>query len=525
MRDLKIPCDAIYFDIDYMDGFRVFTWDKERFPDPKGLVQKLKDMGFKTVVIIDPGIKIDDDYSVYKEAFEKGYFCKRADGPLMKGKVWPGECYFPDFTNPEVREWWAGLYKELIEDVGISGVWNDMNEPAIFEVDSKTFPMDVRHNYDGNFCSHRKAHNVYGMQMARATYTGVRQFSYKSRPFIITRSAYSGTQRYTATWTGDNVASWDHLGVANIQCQRMSVSGYSFVGSDIGGFTEHPSSELYIRWIQLAIFHPLCRTHSSGDHGNQEPWCFNDEATEIVRKYICLRYRLLDYIYSTFWQYVKNGTPMLRPISFTHSHEEHTLYRQDEFMFGDNMLVCPVLEAGASGRFLYFPKGNWYHFFTGRKVEGGREIWEKVSLEDIPVFVKAGSVLPLCPVMQYVGEKKTKELELRVYYKNGEASSEFYEDAGDGFDHRKGDFSVKHFKLLGNGNRMTLIQVKTGKFVPTYETYEINLIGIPFEIDDIKVDNIPLKLEALQKTTENAYSIRVKATFSELQLKSISKQE
>ncbi|MFN3756843.1 MAG: TIM-barrel domain-containing protein, partial [Flavobacterium sp.] len=177
-RKLKIPCDAIYLDIDYMEGFRCFTWNKEYFPDPKKMVTELAQDGFKTVAIIDPGIKIDKDYWVYQEALEKDYFCKRADGPYMKGKVWPGECNFPDYTNPEVREWWAGLYKELISDIGVKGVWNDMNEPAVMEVPTKTFPLDVRHDYDGHPCSHRKAHNIYGTQMARATYEGVKRFAY-----------------------------------------------------------------------------------------------------------------------------------------------------------------------------------------------------------------------------------------------------------------------------------------------------------------------------------------------------------
>ena len=188
-RELKIPCDALYLDIDYMEGFRCFTWNKEYFPDPKRMVKELADDGFKTIAIIDPGIKIDTEYSVFKEGLENDYFCKRADGPYMKGKVWPGECYFPDYTNPKVREWWSDLFKELIEDIGVNGVWNDMNEPAVMDVPGKSFPDDVRHDYDGNQCSHRKAHNIYGTQMARATYHGLKKYAYPKRPFVITRSA------------------------------------------------------------------------------------------------------------------------------------------------------------------------------------------------------------------------------------------------------------------------------------------------------------------------------------------------
>ncbi|MEP6803698.1 MAG: TIM-barrel domain-containing protein, partial [Flavobacterium sp.] len=349
-RELKIPCDAIYLDIDYMEGFRCFTWNKDYFPDPKRMVAELAEDGFKTIVIIDPGIKIDKDYWVYQEALEKDFFCKRADGPYMKGKVWPGECNFPDYTNPAVREWWAGLFKELISDIGVKGVWNDMNEPAVMEVPNKTFPMDVRHVYDGNPCSHRKAHNIYGTQMARATYHGVKRFTYPKRPFVITRSAYSGAQRYTSSWTGDNVATWEHLWLANIQVQRMSISGMGFTGSDIGGFAEQPTGELYARWIQLGVFHPFCRTHSSGDHGNQEPWAFDEEVINITRKFVSLRYQLLPYLYTMFWQYIEEGIPMLKPLVYYDQDDTQTHYRNDEFIFGNQILVCPILEPNAVGR-------------------------------------------------------------------------------------------------------------------------------------------------------------------------------
>ncbi len=334
-RELQIPCDAIYLDIDYMDGFRCFTWNKEHFPNPKQLVKELLDEGFKTVVIIDPGIKIDNDNSVFKEGLANDYFCRRADGPNMKGKVWPGECYFPDFTNPKVRDWWSNLFKELIEEIGVKGVWNDMNEPAVMEVPNKTFPDDVRHDYDGKHCSHRKAHNVYGMQMARATYHGLKKFSYPKRPFVITRAAYSGTQRYTSSWTGDNVASWDHLALANQQAQRMCMSGFSFIGSDIGGFAEQPNGELFARWIQLGAFHPFFRVHSSGDHGEQEPWVFGSSLTDVVRKFIEIRYQLLPYLYTAFWRYTLEGIPILKSLVLFDQEDPHTHYRNDEFIFGE----------------------------------------------------------------------------------------------------------------------------------------------------------------------------------------------
>nr|WP_199001677.1 glycoside hydrolase family 31 protein [Flavobacterium sp. ASV13] len=488
-RELKIPCDAIYLDIDYMDGFRCFTWNKNYFPDPKRMVAELAEDGFKTVVIIDPGIKIDKDYWVYQEALEKDYFCKRADGPYMKGKVWPGECNFPDYTNPVVREWWAGLFKELISEIGVKGVWNDMNEPAVMEVPNKTFPMDVRHIYDGNPCSHRKAHNIYGTQMARATYHGVKRFVYPKRPFVITRSAYSGAQRYTSSWTGDNVATWEHLWIANIQVQRMSISGMGFTGSDIGGFAEQPTGELYARWIQLGVFHPFCRTHSSGDHGNQEPWAFDEEVINITRKFVSLRYQLLPYLYTMFWQYIEEGIPMLKPLVYYDQDDTQTHYRNDEFIFGNQILVCPILEPNAVGRRMYIPRGEWYNYWTNEFSVGGREVWIDTKFDEIPVFVKAGSIIPKYPVQQYVGELEFDELTLDLYFKLGKEKSVVYEDAQDGYDYKKGRYSFLSLRTIGKEKELIVQLHKEGKYETPYSKYKINLIGLPFKVTEIEIDN------------------------------------
>ena len=503
-RKLQIPCDAIYLDIDYMDGFRCFTWNKEYFPDPKRMVKELADDGFKTIVIIDPGIKIDNDYSVYKEGLEKDYFCKRADGPYMKGKVWPGECYFPDFTNPEVREWWSDLFRELVEDIGVKGVWNDMNEPAIMDVPGKTFPNDVRHNYEGERCSHRKAHNVYGMQMARATYQGLKKFSYPKRPFVITRAAYSGTQRYSSTWMGDNVATWDHLAIANNQAQRMCMSGFSFAGSDIGGFAEQPNGELFVRWIQLGIFHPFCRVHSSGDHGDQEPWAFGKSMTDIVRKFIEIRYQLLPYLYTAFWRYADEGIPILKSLVLYDQEDRHTHYRNDEFVFGEKILVCPILEPNAKGRRMFFPKGEWYNFWNNEIVYGGEEKWVDADIDSLPIFVKAGAIIPKYPIQQYVGEKEIEQLKLDVYFKLGKEKSQVYEDAHDGYDYKKGRYSLRNFTLEGKETSLTIQQYKSGKFITPYETFEIKLNGLPFKVNSIKIDN---ELVQIDKIKNNSFIV------------------
>lgn len=515
-RALDIPCDAIYLDIDYMDGFRCFTWNKEHFPDPKKMVKELADKGFKTVVIIDPGIKIDTEYAVYKEALEKDYFCRRADGPLMKGKVWPGECYFPDFTKEKVREWWSRLFKELIEDIGVQGVWNDMNEPAVMEVPNKTFPDDVRHHYDGNPCSHRKAHNIYGMQMARATYEGLKKFNYPKRPFVITRAAYSGTQRYTSTWTGDNVATWEHLWIANVQAQRMAMSGFSFAGSDIGGFAEQPQGELFTRWIQLGIFHPFCRVHSSGDHGDQEPWAFDEDVTDIVRKFINLRYQLLPYLYTQFWNLVNHGTPILRSLVMFDQEDHQTHYRTDEFIYGDKILVCPIQEPNALGRRMYIPRGKWYNMWTDEMVEGGKEKWVDAAIDSMPIFIKEGAIIPKYPVQQYVGEKEITQVSLDIYYKEGKEKSQYFEDAHDGYDYKKGRFSLRNFKFTGKENQIIIQQHKEGKYEALFTTFKLIIHGLPFDIKEIEIDNEVLEVEF--KKENNIYTMNVIKDFSEIHI-------
>lgn len=516
LRELKIPCDAIYLDIDYMEGFRCFTWNKEYFPDPKAMVQELSDSGFKTVVIIDPGIKIDKNYSVYTEGIKNDYFCKRADGPYMRGKVWPGECNFPDFTNPKVREWWAGLFKELIAEIGVKAVWTDMNEPAVMEVPTKTFPLDVRHDYDGNPCSHRKAHNVYGTQMARATYEGVKKYSFPKRSFVITRSAYAGAQRYCSTWTGDNVASWEHLWLANIQIQRLCMSGMSFSGTDIGGFAEHPTGELFARWIQLGVFHPFCRVHSSGDHGDQEPWSFGEDVIDITRKFVELRYQLLPYLYTMFWHYTEEGIPLIKSLVYFDQEDPQTHYRTDEFIFGEKILVCPILEPNSKGRRMYLPRGNWYNYWNDELLAGGKELWVEADIDSMPLFVKEGAIIPKYPVQQYVGEKDITDLILDVYYKKGKEVSTVFEDSHDGFDYKKGRYCLSTFRLHGKSNELIIQHHKVGKFNTPYQKFVLKLHGLPFEIKTVQYDNEEVAFDKIKLNGDNV--LKIDKEFTELHI-------
>ena len=492
-RKRGIPCDVIYLDIDYMEGFRCFTFSKEYFPDPKGMTKELADAGFKTVVIIDPGIKVDPEYSIYKDGLKNDYFCRRQDGALMEGDVWPGKCVFPDFTNPKVREWWSSLFNVLVEN-GIAGVWNDMNEPAVFEIG--TFPEDVRHDFDGEPCSHRKAHNVYGHLMAQATFLGLKKFLMPKRPFVITRSAYAGVQKWSSVWTGDNAASWEHLWIASQQCQRLSISGVSFAGSDVGGFIGEPDGELYTRWLQMAVFHPFFRTHSASNETgfDQEPWSFGLFYEAICKKFILMRYRLLPYLYTTFWQNHRYGTPMLRPLIFEDQENKKLQNRNEEFLLGDHLLICPVAKQGQTERKVFLPKGGWYHNWDDDYFEGGNEVTVASPIEQIPLFIREGAIVPGWPRMNYVGEKIVKETSLHIFYKEGTETSFLYLDDGENMGYKNGHYQIVRFELKGNKSSLKIWQNSIGNYVGSLEKYKVILTGLPFKPHEYLIDGRVFKI-------------------------------
>lgn len=497
----EIPCDAIYVDIDYMDGFRCFTWnrDDDCYPNPRRMTERLEKDGIKTVAIIDPGIKIDPKYEVYQSGKNGGMFCQRMDGPLMTGNVWPGPCHFPDFTHPEVRDWWADLFPPFMQESGLAGIWTDMNEPAVFN-EEKTFPRDVRHDFDGHPCSHRKAHNVYGMQMSRATQDGVRRALPEKRPFVITRSAYAGTQRYSSAWTGDIESTWEHLKIGNIQCQRLALSGYSFVGTDIGGFSGVSDGELFVRWLQMGVFHPFCRVHSSGDQNEQEPWSFGEPYTSIAKKFIELRYRILPYLYTVFEEHTRTGDPILRSLVYMDSEDLECHNRAEEFGVGPSLFTCPVSKPGVEGRWLYPPKGLWYDFWTNEDILGAEERWVDVPIDSTPLFVRAGTILPLSPVRAN-SSAGLSHMELHAYLSNEQGEGRLYEDAGDGY----GDSVKKSFKLKDE----KLIQIRSGDFKPGYSSYRLVVHGAAWK--KISIDGgqeIPLRRGEFVEIPESFEEVR-----------------
>lgn len=507
-RSRGIPCDTLYFDIDYMDGYRVFTWDRQSFPDPPALLRDLHADGFTTVAIVDPGVKADDPgYSVYTEGRALDAFVKHPDGTEAHGEVWPGRCAFPDFTRADVRDWWGRLHAGLVAD-GIDGVWNDMNEPALFEahhVDGSmaaeeavgTLPLDAVHAFEGRGGTHAEAHNLYGTLMQRATFDGLRALAPGKRPFTITRAAYAGSQRYGTAWTGDNTASWEHLRLAIRMTLSLGVSGVPFSGADVGGFTGTPSGELLARWTQLGALTPLFRNHSAVDTPRQEPWLFGDAVERVCREAIELRMRLVPHLYTALWQASRVGTPILRPLALVHPDDE-TVARTSPlgFYVGDGLLAQPVVEEGQTEREVYLPAAPcWYDLATGERLDGRQTVWTATPLDRLPLYVRGGTVLPLGPVRPHTGVP-VERLELHVYPAEGQHESWLYEDAGDGWDHLDGAHYAARLALSDDGAAVRLTVAVEGTHVPEWTAWDVVVHGL---------DGPPASVTANGKTVRAAW--------------------
>ena len=346
-RERQIPLDAVYLDIDYMDGYRVFTWDANRFPDPAGMVRELDELGVKLVTIVDPGVKQDENYAVYTSGRDGDLFCKTFLGDEYRNVVWPGMCAFPDFTNPRTRTWW-GDHLAVLLDAGVAGVWCDMNEPTVFVPTPMTLPDDVTHHGDGEAALHAQVHNLYGQLMARATAEGLRRLRPARRPFVISRAGFAGLQRHALHWTGDNTSWWEHLWMSMPQLQNLGLSGYAWVGVDIGGFSGDATGELLTRWMEFGIFQPFCRNHSAWDTHRQEPWAFGEPFETHIRAMLLLRQRLSPYLYSAFEEAHRTGAPILRPLLFDFPEDVTTYSADDEFLVGAALLVAPIARPGWS---------------------------------------------------------------------------------------------------------------------------------------------------------------------------------
>jgi len=492
-----IPCDVIYLDIHYMEDFKVFTWNKRRFPDPYRLKKKLSAMGFKLVVIVDPGVKLDPQYHVFREGVLRDFFCKTPRGDLYVGKVWPGLCVFPDYTRDDVRKWWGDLHKTLT-DVGVDGIWNDMNEPSIF-TDFKTMDLNVLHK-DG---FHAKIHNVYALLECKATYEGLLRLRPNKRPFILTRSGFAGIQRYAAKWTGDNASTWEHLWLQIPMVLNLGLSGIPFTGADIGGFAGRPSPELLVRWYQVAVFMPLCRNHQMMGTYDHEPWMYGKRTKTIIREMLKLRYSLLPYIYSLFYEHYLKGYPPVRPLFFEFQDDEETYSIDDEFMLGEALLVAPILREGARGREVYLPSTSlWYDFWSGEMLEETGWTYAEAPLDRIPLYVKAGAVIPMWPPMNYVGEKDPNPLFIHYYPSTGKNTFILYEDDGVTLNYRRGECRETLLSAETDGKAITIkSKVTKGTYKPPRDTVVIVIHGLK-DVNIIEVEKDGRMLKQVKSLKE-----------------------
>jgi alpha-glucosidase len=458
-RERRIPGDTIWLDIHYQDAYKPFTWDPKRFPDPAGMIRDLRKEGFRLVTIVDPHPKKEVGYAPYDTGLAGDNFVKNPDGSIYEGPVWPSRAedgdspdwskpskapsVFPDFTKPAARAWWGGLYAGLL-NAGVAGIWNDMNEPAVFDTPSGTMPLDVRHDNEGAPADHREVHNVYGMMMTRSTYEGLLRLRPNDRPFILSRASYAGGQRYSALWPGDNVSDWAHLRQSVPMLLGMGLSGFPFVGTDIGGFVDYPSAELYTRWLQAGVFFPFMRTHTMFGTPDREPWSFGTEHEALNRQAIELRYELLPEIYTAMREASESGVPAMRPLLLDYPDDEESYGKDDEFLFGSDLLIAPVLSQGAATREVYLPRGEWYDYWSGARLDGGRKIQIPVTLSSTPIFVRGGAFVFGQPVVQHTGEMPGQPLEVTLF-PSGSSERWMYEDDGSSFDYRRGVFARRRF--------------------------------------------------------------------------------
>jgi len=507
LRSERIPADVIWLDIDYQYKNWPFTVDPEKFPHFEQMVKDLRAEHLRTVVITDLHIA-DQPLAKYKP-FEEGiagdHFLKKPDGTIYEGVVWPGRAVFPDFTRKASREWWGTLYADFVKQ-GVAGFWNDMNEPAIFLVPSKTMPDDTQHRIDepgfaSRVANHLEVHNIYGMQNSRGTFEGLLKLQPNLRPFVMTRASFAGGHRYAVTWSGDNSATWDHLRQTTPQLLNLGLSGFGMAGADVGGFAGSPQPELLTRWLEVAAFHPIDRDHTAVGTNPQEPW-ENGTAEDVSlrRRYIEERYRLMPYLYTTAEEMSRTGVPIMRPLFLEFPHgaadgQPLDLSTGNAFMVGPNLLVAQSPYPDEVDDYqVALPPSSWYDYWTGSRIDptSGRkgidnaaiaqpEVHIHRSLETLPVFVRAGAIVPEQPLVQSTEEKPQGPLTLRVYpptTMGAGCEGSLYLDDGVSYDFKKGDYlRVQFMCRLSSQGLIVTVAPRQGSFEPWWRQLSIEVYG------------------------------------------------
>lgn len=466
-KELGLPLDSVYMDIDYMDGLKDFTVHPERFPEFSKFTEEMKAQNIRLVPIIDAGVKIEDGYSVYEEGAKNGYFCKNADGSIFVGAVWPGKCAFPDMLNKETREWFGNNYKVLL-DQGVEGFWNDMNEPSIFYAEEHLQEIQKHvdsyegnqlmidhywtyksmfdgmsnnaddykrfyHNINGEMVRHDKVHNLFGYNMTRAAGEAFERLCPEKRILMFSRASYIGMHRYGGIWQGDNRSWWSHL-LMNLQMMpSLNMCGFLYTGADLGGFGSNTTEDLMLRWMALGIYTPLMRNHSCVDSRRQEPYLFED--IDGFRHILGMRYKLLPYIYSEYMKSVLDNEMMFRPLAFEYPDDPQAARVEDQLMLGDGMMIAPVYVQNAEGRYVYLPESmKMVRFKKDGTVD--EEIMEKghyyveIALTDVVFFVRENHLIPMSKGGLCVDDIDFENVEMLSYITADEVTYEYYHDDG-----------------------------------------------------------------------------------------------
>lgn len=511
LRRDKIPADALWLDIDFQKDNQPFTVDPQRFPRFPEMVSQLARDHFHLIVIADLHIahKPNSGYAPYDTGASADHFVKNPDGTTYVGPVWPGPSVFPDFTRQQTRQWFGTLYKDFVKD-GVSGFWDDMNEPAVFRYPSKTMPLDVQHRIEEpgfitRTTSHREVHNIVGMQNSRATYEGVLALRPNERPYVMTRASYAGGQRYAVTWTGDNSSTWNHLRMTIPQLMNLGMSGFSFAGADVGGFAGSPPADLLTKWLEVAAFQPIDRDHSAKGTRMHEPWVDGPEHEAMRRRYIEERYRLLPYIYTVAEETSRDGMPMMRPLfmEFPHTGDDGNpmdlIAGGAEFLLGPDLLVAPDPSPEEVAPYeLHLPPGRWYDYWTGERVGvearvqardaevrdtllQGQHILLKPELGTVPVYVRGGAIMPLQNLVQNTDEIPAGPLTLRVYLPAPGQSCQgsIYSDDGHSLHYRQGDYyHVNAECMIAADDALTItLAAPEDHYRPQWKNLRVELVG------------------------------------------------
>lgn len=492
-QEHQLPISAIHLDIDCQVGHRAFSLDPQRFPNIADFTQELAESDIRLIVINNPGIRYSRQSNLFLEGQILNAFCCYPSGALVVAPVWAGRSAFPDFTNPQVRSWWSRQYAYLL-DVGVAGFWHDMNEPAAFVLwGDHSLPQSAQHDFEGRGGDHREAHNIYGLLEAKAAHDSIRRYRPEQRPFIVSRSGWAGLQRYAWTWTGDTICTWESLRQTISTVIGLGLSGIPYSGPDIGGFQGNPSAELYVRWFQMATFLAFYRTHSSTSVSPRSPWTYGEPYLSIIRRFLQLRYQLMPYFYTLAWE-AQTGSPMVRPLFWCNPQRQSLWDIDDAFLAGDALLVCPIVEPSAASRQVLLPDGQWYHFWTDAAIDGTTQITSHASLEHIPLFVRAGSVLP----MVESDAQTHQQLTLHLYPPTaGTTTYRLFSDAGDGYEEGRLD----QFEMVRSSeHELELYWTEQGNYPFPYRSLLLQLHGL--SLQQVCVDGQSLDAQSINQQAQ-----------------------